>query len=605
MGSEVSSYKVLARKYRPRSFQDLIGQDLVVKILQNAFGSNRIAHAFILTGIRGVGKTTTARIIASCLNCTGNTLADRPTIDPCGTCDSCNSISKGNHVDVLEIDAASRTGVGDVREIIDSVKYKPASSRYKVFIIDEVHMLSNSAFNALLKTLEEPPEHTKFIFATTEIQKIPITVISRCQRYDLNRVSPDTLIKFLKNILEKENKFLEDNALSMVVRASEGSVRDSLSILDQIILQNDGQIELTEIQEILGLSDRHKLIDLFELILVGDNKSALYLLRSLFKSGGDPILIMREVSEIIHWITTLKVAPDLSKDPLFTSFEKEKGSSIAAKIPLNVLTKMWQVLVKSLNEDSIYNNKFAHTEMAIIRLTTVSSLPAPIEIIKDYQRLSKKDFNGEQKKKGLNDDLLPYKFFDQTKDLVNLDGVNPNRIEYENIHYLDAPEVKKSPIGEKKNKSKPFEGSLEDQRKHVKDNDLEISHSSETLVKKHLKEDEILGFLRKSKEIPLLVEVENLVSFISCSLGELTLELKDDSPSNLISRLTRVLEEITGISWKINLTENSGKKTVKEQRLETEEVMKNKLMNNDVVKSVLETFPGSNIFFDDKENNVL
>ena len=593
----MDSYKVLARKYRPKSFEDLIGQDLLVKILKNAFESDRIAHAFILTGIRGVGKTTTARIISSCLNCTGSDGEGGPTITPCGVCDSCESISRGNHVDVLEIDAASRTGVGDIREIIDSVKYKPASARYKVFIIDEVHMLSNSAFNALLKTLEEPPEHTKFIFATTEIQKIPITVISRCQRYDLNRVSPDILIKFLQSILEKENKSLDQNALGLVVRASEGSVRDALSILDQIILQGDGAIKLEAIQEILGLSDRSKIIDLFELILQGEIQKSLHLLRLMVKNGGDPILILRELSEVTHWITSLKVAPDLSKDPLFTSFEKEKGSNLAKNIPLNILTRIWQVLVRSLDENSMYTNHFAHTEMAIIRLTTISNLPTPIEVVRDYKRLLNENSQEDSKKKELSDDVS----------FLHLDDKPQNE---KNVKDFGSSE-----FGH--NSFTPVNDILETTRKneHIKKSQPEHSErqidnvgedcSQSVLLKKNFTEHEVLDLLRKNKEIPLLVEVENFVRFEACAHGDLSIELKAGSSPNLVSRFSKVLNEITGISWTVNLVQNSGKKTAKEQKLETKELLEKKLMDNDVVQSVLETFPGSTVFFDDKEDNIL
>jgi len=593
----VDSYKVLARKYRPKSFEDLIGQDLLVKILKNAFEVNRIAHAFILTGIRGVGKTTTARIISSCLNCTGSDGKGGATIAPCGVCDSCESISRGNHVDVLEIDAASRTGVGDIREIIDSIKYKPASARYKVFIIDEVHMLSNSAFNALLKTLEEPPEHTKFIFATTEIQKIPITVISRCQRYDLNRVSPDVLIKFLQSILEKENKSLEQNALGLIVRASEGSVRDSLSILDQIILQGDGAIKLEEIQEILGLSDRSKIIDLFELILQGDIRKSLDLLRLMLKNGGDPILILRELSEVTHWITSLKVAPDLSKDPLFTSFEKEKGSNIAKNIPLNILTRIWQVLVRSLDENSMYTNHFAHTEMAIIRLTTISNLPTPIEVVRDYKRLLKEDSKEDSKKKELSHNVSVLQLDDKPQNDTNTKDRGSPEIENKNITPTNA-------ILETTVKNEYIKESQPEHSERQIDNGRE-NCSPSVLLKKNLEEYEVLDLLRKNKEIPLLVEVENFFRFEACALGDLSIELKAGSSPNLISRFSKVLNDITGMSWDINLVENSGKKTAKEHKLETKELLEKKLMENDVVQSVLETFPGSTVFFDDKEDNVL
>ena len=600
MGSEVISYKVLARKYRPKSFKDLIGQDLLVKTLTNAFKVNRIAHAFILTGIRGVGKTTTARIISACLNCTGSDGLGGLTIEPCGICDSCESISRGNNVDVLEVDAASRTGVADVREIIDSVKYKPASARYKVFIIDEVHMLSNSAFNALLKTLEEPPEHTKFIFATTEIQKIPITVISRCQRYDLNRVSTETLMVHLKNILNKEGRELDENILSLIIRGSEGSVRDALSILDQIILQNEDTIDLEEIHGILGVSDRYKLIDLFELILNGDIEKSLALLRLLFKNGGDPTIILKELSEIIHWITSLKVAPDLSKDLLFTSGEKEKGQALSKKTPLNVLTMMWQVLTKSLDEFSGNINHFSHTEMSIIRLTTISNLPTPIEIIRDLKALSDgNEYKPDEKKKCDEDyaqvGVTSYKYQEQK--------INKTEIQGEDMP-SDSVFEQSSSRGD----------SLNDMSDAVQgDDNLEISNiessgknteNKKTLSQASIQTDDILDFVKKSKEIPLLVEVENFVRFVSCSFGEITVELDKDCPLNLVPRLSKALLQVTGIDWEIKLIENSGKMTTKEHNIEKATILEEKLVTNEVVRSVLDIFPDSEVFFDDKKTNV-
>ena len=600
MGSEVISYKVLARKYRPKSFKDLIGQDLLVKTLTNAFKVNRIAHAFILTGIRGVGKTTTARIISACLNCTGPDGLGGLTIEPCGICDSCESISRGNNVDVLEVDAASRTGVADVREIIDSVKYKPASARYKVFIIDEVHMLSNSAFNALLKTLEEPPEHTKFIFATTEIHKIPITVISRCQRYDLNRVSTETLMAHLKNILNKEGRALDENILSLIIRGSEGSVRDALSILDQIILQNDDTIDLEEIHGILGVSDRYKLIDLFELILNGDIQKSLALLRLLFKNGGDPTIILKELSEIIHWITSLKVAPDLSKDLLFTSGEKEKGQALSKKTPLNVLTMMWQVLTKSLDEISGNINHFSHTEMSIIRLTTISNLPTPIEIIRDLKALSDENQYKLDEKKKYDED---YAQVGVTSDKYQEQKINKTEIQGEDMP-SDSVFEQNSSRGDSLNDiSDAVQGAH-----NLKISNIESSgknaENKKTLSQASIQTDDILDFVKKSEEIPLLVEVENFVRFVSCSFGEITVELDKDCPLNLVPRLSKALLEVTGIDWEIKLVENSGKKTTKEHNIEKATILEKKLVTNEVVRSVLDIFPDSEVFFDDKKTNV-
>ena len=301
-------YKVLARKYRPNTFEDLIGQDSMVKILSNAFSLNRIAHAFLFTGVRGVGKTTAARIVAKGLNCLKN---DSPTISPCSECSSCVSAKNDRHVDIVEIDAASHTGVDDVRELTEGARYKPAEGRYKIYIIDEVHMLSNQAFNALLKTLEEPPEHVKFIFCTTEIRKIPVTVLSRCQKFDLRRVSISEIIKLLKNISNKENVKINVNALNLLGRYSDGSVRDALSLLDQAISIGKNEITEKNVKEMLGLSDKSKIWDLFDDLMSGEILSVIKLYEDLLSSGSDPILIIEELMEISHIVARTKAAPSL------------------------------------------------------------------------------------------------------------------------------------------------------------------------------------------------------------------------------------------------------------------------------------------------------
>ncbi|MEM7685958.1 MAG: DNA polymerase III subunit gamma/tau, partial [Pseudomonadota bacterium] len=330
--TEPAAYQVLARKYRPGHFRDLIGQEAMVQVLTNAFAYDRIAHAFIMTGVRGVGKTTTARIIAKGLNCQRD---DKPTIDPCGVCEACISIAEGRHVDVLEMDAASNTGVGDVREIIDSVRYRAASARYKVYIIDEVHMLSNSAFNALLKTLEEPPEHVKFIFATTEIRKVPVTVLSRCQRFDLRRIEPEVMMDHLRGIAGKEGASLSDEALALVTRAAEGSVRDALSLLDQAIAHGqEGEISADQVRSMLGLADRGRVIDLFEAIMRGDASGALEELGQQYSDGADPGVVLRDLAELTHWISVLKVNPATADDPTVAASERDRGRDLAARLPM-------------------------------------------------------------------------------------------------------------------------------------------------------------------------------------------------------------------------------------------------------------------------------
>ncbi len=378
MTDSKKSYQVLARKYRPDTFKDLYGQEAMVRTLRNAFEADRIAHAFIMTGIRGTGKTTTARIIAKGLNCTRD---DKPTIEPCGECEACVAISEGRHVDVLEMDAASRTGVGDIREIIDSVRYRAASARYKVYIIDEVHMLSTSAFNALLKTLEEPPEHVKFIFATTEIRKVPVTVLSRCQRFDLRRIEPEVMGEFLRSISKQEQAEIAEDALALIIRASEGSARDALSLLDQAIAHSAGETTAEQVRAMLGLADRGRVLDLFDHIMRGEAADALAELSSQYAQGADPMAVLRDLAEVTHWISVVKISPEAVDDPTISPDERNRGR-IMAGLPMRALTRMWQMLLKSLEEVAMAPNAMMAAEMAIIRLTHVADLPSPEDLVK-------------------------------------------------------------------------------------------------------------------------------------------------------------------------------------------------------------------------------
>ena len=375
------AYQVLARKYRPETFADLVGQDAMVRTLKNAFEADRIAHAFVMTGIRGVGKTTTARIIAKGMNCVGPDGAGGPTTDPCGTCEHCVAITEGRHVDVLEMDAASRTGVGDIREIIDSVAYRAASARYKIYVIDEVHMLSTSAFNALLKTLEEPPEHVKFIFATTEIRKVPVTVLSRCQRFDLKRIAPGRMIEMLRGIAQAEGTAVPDDALALIARAAEGSARDATSLLDQAISHGGGAPTLDQIRTMLGLADRGRSLDLFDLIMKGDAAAALAEFASQHADGAEPMAVLRDLADITHWISVIKISPETADDPAVGPDERERGVKMAAGLTMATLTRAWQMLLKSLEETADAPSAMMAAEMAVIRLTHVSEMPGPAEIL--------------------------------------------------------------------------------------------------------------------------------------------------------------------------------------------------------------------------------
>lgn len=377
---QTTPYLVLARKYRPRDFSTLVGQDAMVQTLGNAFAQNRIHHAFIMTGVRGVGKTTTARILARAFNYEDEN-GRRPTLDLEKEGMHCRAIIEGRHVDVIEMDAASNTGIGDIREIIDSVKYGPASAPYKVYVIDEVHMLSTAAFNGLLKTLEEPPPYVKFIFATTEIRKVPVTILSRCQRFDLRRIPADIMTAYLEKILGQEGIGFEPDALAMIVRAGEGSARDSLSLLDQAIAHGGGAVSAATVKTMLGLGDRARIIDLFEDVMGGRVAEALTALRELYDLGADPQTMLADLAEFSHLVTRIKVVPAAADDASLTPDERSRGRDLAQRLPMRALTRAWQILFKGNEETGRAGNALQAAEMTLIRLAYAADLPSPDEII--------------------------------------------------------------------------------------------------------------------------------------------------------------------------------------------------------------------------------
>jgi DNA polymerase-3 subunit gamma/tau len=375
----------LARKYRPSDFTGLIGQEALVRTLSNAFAIQRIAHAFMLTGVRGVGKTTTARIIARALNCIGpDGKRTEPTIQPCGVCEPCVSISESRNVDVQEMDAASRTGIDDIREIIEGVRYAPVAARYKVYIIDEVHMLSKQAFNGLLKTLEEPPPHVKFVFATTEIRKVPVTVLSRCQRFDLRRIDSAELAAYLATLADKEKIAIEEGALALIARAAEGSARDSLSLLDQAIAHGEGgTITADTVRQMLGLADRGRVLDIFEKLMGGKISEALTDLTGLYDAGADPLAVMQDLLETTHFLTRLKVAPAAQGFFDGGSGEAKRAAELAAKLSVASLTRAWQILLKGLFEVRDATRPISACEMALIRLAYAAELPPTDKLVRD------------------------------------------------------------------------------------------------------------------------------------------------------------------------------------------------------------------------------
>lgn len=388
MAENQDNYVVLARKYRPQSFTELLGQDALVQTITNAIKNNRLHHAYILTGIRGVGKTTTARIIAKALNCTGKDALNGATVNPCGICDNCRAITESRHIDVLELDAASRTGVDDIREILDGVRYRPTSARYKVYIIDEVHMLSKAAFNALLKTLEEPPSHVIFIFATTEIRKVPVTVLSRCQRFDLQRLSIETLINHFRNIIQKEGLSAEDEALHLIAKAADGSCRDGLSLLDQAISLGSGEVKTDIVKNMIGITDRTAVFDIFESLVNGKTDQLMNLINKQHEDGVNPVILLQDLISITHLVAKIKIVPEFINDLSLSENEKDFTSRVAPLVPMAVLSKIWQMLIKGLNEINIAPLQQDALDMILLRIAYSSNLPTPAEILDGLKKNS-------------------------------------------------------------------------------------------------------------------------------------------------------------------------------------------------------------------------
>lgn len=554
-----SDYQVLARKYRPATFSDLVGQDLMVRILKNSFLSERIAHAFMLTGVRGVGKTTTARIVAKGLNCVGLDGDGGPTITPCRKCENCISIAKGNHVDVLEIDAASRTGVADIREIIDSVSYRAASARFKIYIIDEVHMLSTSAFNALLKTLEEPPKHVKFIFATTEIQKVPTTVLSRCQRFDLKRIEPREMIKYLNAVCRDEGFDIEEDCLGQITRASEGSMRDALSLLEQLFVDAEGEVDLTTVRSMLGLSDRGLLLDLFERLVEADIVRALEQFNIIYEDGADPVEVIKELCEVTHWITILKISPHLANDVTVSPDERSRGLGLVEKMSIRELARLWQLLLKVLDETSTSLNSKVVAEMGLIRVAYTSDLPTPDELIKKFTK---------------NSDEIEAS---ETKSDISRSNT-PNSSKAKNL----TVSISKS------------------SRAAVMDNNLKLSYpeqgEAETDVVNSLNNfQNVIELIRVNRDVELLIEVEDNLRLVNYQLGQIEFEPTENASTNLASRLTTFLKASTGQRWIVSVVSSGGGETIGENRLKRKIKLEQESMKNPIVSAVFDIFPNAKI----------
>ena len=555
--SDAPKYQVLARKYRPETFTDLVGQDAMVRTLKNAFAADRIAQAFIMTGIRGTGKTTTARIIAKGMNCIGEDGTGGPTTEPCGKCENCVAIMEGRHVDVMEMDAASRTGVGDLREIIESVHYRAASARYKIYIIDEVHMLSTSAFNALLKTLEEPPAHVKFIFATTEIRKVPVTVLSRCQRFDLRRIEPEDQIALLRKIATSEGAEITDDALALITRAAEGSARDAQSLLDQAISHGAGETTAEQVRAMLGLADRGRVLDLFDMILKGNAAEALTELSGQYADGADPMAILRDLAEISHWVSVIKITPDAAEDPTVGPDERTRGAQMAQDLPMRVLTRLWQMLLKALEEVSIAPNAMMAAEMAIIRLTHVADLPSPEELVR------------------------------------KLDGQSPPAGGPNGGGARPAPTTQTSVQTSAQGTPAPTHSGPSGTTMSA--GGAAVALAQDEALAHYPTFDHVVELIRRHRDVKLLVEVETGVRLAAYQPGRIEFEPAPNTPQDLSQRLGSRLQAWTGNRWAVTLVNEGGAPTVSEIR-DTEMIaLRNKAAEHPLVKAVIEQFPNAQI----------
>ena len=536
--TEEKKYKVLARKYRPQKFEDLVGQELLVKILSNAINNDRLAHAYILTGVRGVGKTTTARLIAMSINCKNR---DKKNCEPCGNCDSCKSTTSDSNLDVIEIDAASNTGVDDIREIIDNVKYKPVIGDYKIFIIDEVHMLSKSAFNALLKTLEEPPEHVKFIFATTEIKKVPITVLSRCQRFDLHRIENKILSDHLLKISKLENIDIDLDAISLIVRSADGSVRDGLSLLDQAITSPNEKVDSQTVISMLGLADREKIFNLIEIILEGDALGAINKYKELYELGADIAMIFDELLNVVHFLVQIKIAPDLKDDIYIPEFERNKGAELSSKMTLNNLNIIWQILFKGYQELQNSSHLYQHGEMIILRIIYLHDGPSPEDLIKK----------------------------------------------------MDKEVVKKEPL--EKNLELQNESNESNKVLNFNENKKEILPKENVNIKHVQDFRHFVDMFFKNREGLLHTKLYNDVQLVSFKEGEVTLNTSKINDTGFNRTVAKLISKWTGRIWQIHSsTSNLGKSLHDEDIINQQkeiEIMK----NHPEVKKILKEFPESKI----------
>jgi len=572
-----TGYRVLARKYRPKDFSDLmVGQEPMVRTLTNAFETGRIAQAYMLTGVRGVGKTTTARILARALNYKTPEI-DKPTIDLRIPGEHCQAIMEGRHVDVIEMDAASHTGIDDIREIIEQVRYRPVSARYKVYIIDEVHMLSTQAFNGLLKTLEEPPEHVKFIFATTEIRKVPITVLSRCQRFDLRRISAADLVGLFTAIASKEGFEAEPQALSMIARAAEGSARDGLSLLDQAIAHGSGRVEADAVRGMLGLADRARIVDLFQHIIKGDVAAALSEFNAQYEAGASPVVVLNDLADFTHLVTRMKYVPDAVEDPSLSEFERVRGAEFAESVAVSTLSRIWQMLLKGIPEAENASRPAGAAEMVLIRLSHAANLPAPEDAARRLEELSNGAGampNGGPAGGGGNGNGGGARAYGTTQAVASAQT---------------SPQMQSAPQPTAMLRAVPDSRPQDMQVAAPRTEERPEPKVPVTSVQ------DIADLAQKNRDPVMRAKVRNFVRLVKIEPGRLDMRLGEGAPGSLPGELGVKLKEWTGIHWIVSLSKDEGEPTLVEAEGNARNARLVDARQDPDVAAILAQFPGAKI----------